>query len=112
MNDHRLNALLAKVAGVELFETAKGCIWNVVPPKDLPPGELFIYEEWTPLTDHNQMALVKAALREQGWGYQIDAGIKGFAVWIINDDEYYSGEHKDELAAFGNAVAKMTEQQP
>lgn len=55
---HHLNKILADVAGVKIIDHIDGNLW------------LFQADRiWSPTTDPVQMEQVKAALREQGWGY-------------------------------------------
>lgn len=114
MTDHDLNKLLAETAGVKVFETGQNfnCIWNMQPDPD--EGEYFFAacETWTPLTDHNQMALVKAGLREQDISHSSTWEDLSYYVvcldWVVGD-ESQEVFHKDtdELRAFAEAVAKM-----
>jgi len=121
-DDHKLNKLLADVAGVGVLERTivvvegipiPGIIGGslptklawVVPEEDCGSTR---FHEWTPLTDHNQMALVKTALREQWYGYDIE--------WWLDEQHFECGIYKedawaavgaDELYTFAAAVAKM-----
>jgi len=63
-SNHTLNTCLAEVAGVSIREgSLAGEIYWLVMVDGVEDGE------WTPLTDHNQMALVKAGLRWSGDSY-------------------------------------------
>jgi len=71
---------------------------------------------WTPLTDHNQMALVKAGLRDQkieylsewdDWDQLHEVRLYRFSK--PDDNQVYMAAHPDELRAFALAVAKMKE---
>jgi len=83
MTDHALEKLLADVAGVE----------NI---------------HWTPLTDHNDMALVKAAL-PGGYTISVQKGEWAYVkVELYDHPKVYVGRHeKDELRAFAEAVVQM-----
>ena len=72
MTDHQINKILAAVAGVD--------VWNHHDIRTSLDVWTDGYRLWTPLTDHNQMALVKAGLREQNVGHAIvdrGSGCKG-----------------------------------
>jgi len=127
MTDHELNKLLAEVAGVEVLE--RTIVDNQAPlPRTtelgLPTKIAWLlpeedqgstrFREWTPLTDHNQMALVKAGLREQRWGYMVTVIPTHVTVNLIKDgDSVWSptvifGMHPtDECRALADAVAQM-----
>ena len=111
MTDHDINKLLAEVAGVEV-ETHKDT------------GESWVVSEehgfthiWTPLTDHNQMALVEAGLLKRNIGYNIsvvasgkDKGVPWVHVEIFDHPITHHGFNDgDKLRAFGEAVVKMEE---
>ena len=122
MTDHELNKLLAEVAGVSLYKINHGDPWLVaedaVDPitNDWTLG-LVSGKPWTPLTDHNQMALVKAALKEQGYDYGSDYFHKyqDFHGYIYKEQGdtfdppilFIRGHGTDELRAFAMAVAQM-----
>jgi hypothetical protein len=98
--------VLAEVAGVEVCEYRE-TLW-IVPENDTA---------WTPLTDHNQMALVKAGLVGEGYGLRIvfyntshfyEATIRS---WPVDQtvSKFWTGIDKDELRAFAKAVVAMKE---
>ena len=104
MTDPELDKLLADVAGVVLQNGyAVGC-------GDIVFGE---FVEWKPMLNHNQMSLVKAGLREQGYGYDETWWMddKNFYVCIYDGEKgkHYKGEGADELRAWAMAVAQMKE---
>ena len=111
--DHELNKLLADVVGVEVVEEklSDGKIWAIY------NTEGSIDDVWVPLIDHNQMAQIKACLREKyGEILQIDSFVrwsrlKGcwhYTVTIhIGMGTFNAESLKDELRAFALAVYKM-----
>jgi len=104
------NKLLADVAGVETIRSPSGTL--MVPSTTGLGVEINgkYYTPWTPLTDHNQMALVKAALKEKGFSFTIKLWATSGEYTMELDDNaghIYCAGHKDELMAIGLAVAKM-----
>lgn len=105
---HDLNKCLADVAGVECEEVdSDDCplsLWVVEYDK------LRLKQQWTPTTDHNQMALVKAALREQGYRYEIEwewGRSHKVTIRDKNEDVINIYRNPDELMAFALAVWEM-----
>ena len=112
MTDHELNTLLGDVAGVETIRSPSGT--PMVPSTTGLGVEINgkYYTPWTPLTDHNQMALVKAALKEQGFSITLKLWAISGEYTVELDDHaghIYCAGHKDELMAIGLAVAKIKE---
>ena len=107
MTDHDLNKLLAEVAGVDVrwnnsfheqrwYEMTNDCIPRCT------------NRVWTPLTDANQMALVKAGLWANGLETQTTSDARGTYVWLIkNRVQEYFAEDPHELRAFALAVVAM-----
>lgn len=91
---HDLNRVLAEVCGIEIFKEKS--IFNITQWNTRERGI------WTPCTDHNQMALVKAKLREQKVMHNIS--------WARGDKMYCAevgweeAKHESELVAFAKAV--------
>ena len=108
--DRDLNALLARVAGIELAEFRPGEWYCVANPADIASGSA----RWSPLHDANQMELVKAKLRDGGWHYmlQYNGCEHVVAVYsIINDDHFWQQRNPSELRAFALAVAAWWNEQ-
>ena len=109
MTDDELNKLLADVAGVKVAWVEETANWHAHWQVE-HQGELC--EEWNPLEDHNQIAQVKAGLREQRLDYDITWDSRAHHCWISAVDDqrgldYYHATHRDELRAFAEAIAKM-----
>ena len=103
--DRDLNALLARVAGIELAEFRPGEWYCVANPADIASGSA----RWSPLHDANQMERVKKSLGLRS--YTITRS-RGKSHVQINNDHPQMGspnvwiaEHPDELRAFAQAVA-------
>jgi hypothetical protein len=108
MTDHQINKILAAVAGVD--------VWNHHDIRTSLDVWTDGYRLWTPLTDHNQMALVKAGLREQNVGHAIvDRGsFYHVTLWrlpSIEGDPLAVETGPDELRAFALAVWDMRQAQ-
>ena len=100
MTDHELNKLLADVAVVKIWECNQKNDWTTG------------YAIWTPLTDHNQMAQVKAALRalpDGPFNHTVHWGGSIYYVTIhqYNSQKTWESFHADELRAFAEAVVNM-----
>ena len=110
--DHELNAVLARVAGVEIFKTKS--IFGITQWETRERGV------WNPLHDANQMELVKATLREMGvdYGYEYKHKDEHVAHIYINRGHgydppilYRSSFGESELRAFALAVCAMEQAQ-
>jgi len=127
MTDCELNKVLAEVAGVVTWEDSAPR-FTAVPGRLLcQPGVGRHTGIWNPLTDHNQMALVKAGLRKQGWYYsqQYWHNTKFYEAWLSREVRGYpmpsnglglSSRHfcigqstVSELRAFAEAVRDIRE---
>ena len=107
--DHDLNALLARVVGVEIAEFRPEEWYCVANPADIASGSM----RWNPLHDANQMERVKATLREMGvdYGYEYKHKDEHVAHIYINRGHgydppilYRSSFGESELRAFALAV--------
>lgn len=112
MTDHELNKLLAEVAGVNVVGmTSENLpVWACISDQDDKR-----FNVWTPLHNHHQMALVKAGLREQGFGYHVSywSSDKTYRVEIFAHPQRFLGvTHHSELRAFAEAVAQMKGETP
>ena len=110
MTDHELNTLLGDVADVETIRSPSGT--PMVPSTTGLGVEINgkYYTPWTPLTDHNQMALVKAALKEKGFSFTIKLWATSGEYTVELDDHaghIYCAGHKDKLRTIGLAVSQM-----
>ncbi|MDP4933999.1 MAG: hypothetical protein NWR30_04755 [Salibacteraceae bacterium] len=111
MTDHQLNELLAKWAG---YTADKGTLFidgeymALIDPAH-------IHLRWTPLTDHNQMALVKAGLRKRGYWVMIVISTRIVTANIMNKDDVpksFSMHHENELRALALAIEQLGEPTP
>lgn len=119
LSDHEINKVLAEVAGVDIdwYEQTGGEWWIV---KIRHKGSNELGDRWEPLVNHNQFALVEAALREQGYDYVVDwcgwdgkheADIHYAAGPVTDCPPHYIARHKDKLRAMAEAVVQMKEGQ-
>lgn len=120
IDTHELNRVMAEVCGMEVFIGKDGdksvCDWGVLYFEEgatyIQHGNTISFdaEEWSPCTDHNQMALVKEKLRGMGYFYSIQwlkRKHHRVAIWkTVDDGEFlrYYQDHKSELIAFAQAV--------
>ena len=105
-SDHDINKLLADVAGVCIVWSEISNGWYLPSYADIDRPE------WTPLTNHDQMALVKAGLQ---CNYSISVektpGFESTKVLIFDHPHCHTGwvETFDELRAMGEAIYNMME---
>ena len=120
MTDREINKVLAEVTGVvtwaPMFTAVPGrllCQWE----DPVVGGHTGI---WNPLTDHNQMALVKAGLREKGYVFGSYWWGDEYAAFVGQPSRLHPLEYKwrreaknktQELRAFAEAVAQMKGEQ-
>ena len=102
--DHDLNALLARVVGVEIAEFRPEEWYCVANPADIASGSM----RWNPLHDANQMLLVRKNLGLCSWEM---SRIRGRVFVKISNDHPQMGSpnvweanNHDELRAFALAV--------
>lgn len=113
-NLHELNKVLAEFCGVEVEEVdTDDCPLSLWMACRYPSNRI---ERWTPCTDHNQMALVKAKLREKEYWHEIFWNVLN-KKYVANIWKYYINfsvvkEHPDELIAFALAVKEAVKNEP
>ena len=120
MTDHELNILLAEVAKLipEVVEHPRG--GNCTVYVDNVHEEVTAKDDWTPLIDHNQMALVRAGLREKGYVFGSYWWGDEYTAFVGQPSRLHPLEYKwrreaknktQELRAFALAVAQMKGEQ-
>lgn len=113
IDTHALNQLLAKVAGVEVYEVTFGEEWNHTGWGY--GNEEGMIEEWSPCSDANQLELVEEQLRKKDYGYEVtwfrDRQDHRAIVWKPEDSgtKHKQAWHENKLIAFALAVQAMEE---
>jgi len=117
MTDHELNKLLADVVGLRWGYCAETNEYGYfIQSGDhisiIQSGDYI--SNWSPLTDHNQMAVVEAAMQAQGFDYSLAlmSGEFSACIWKRHSSggptgQTYKGYHSSKLRAFAVAVAAM-----
>ena len=100
--DHELNAVLARVAGVQ------------VRPADYAPDRTWViasngFGRWDPLHDANQMEMAEAWLRENEWEYITGWSRQGSNHWaeLRNTKKAFWSCDPDKKRAFALAIWQM-----
>ena len=100
--DHELELVLARAAGVEIAEFRPEEWYCVANPADIASGSM----RWNPLHDANQMEMVEAWLRENGWEYISGWSRQGSSHWaeLRNSKKAFWSSDINKKRAFALAV--------
>ena len=117
IDTHHLNHVLAEVCGLKT-KMIFGTLHYVSKTWERDNMKAGRWDIWNPCKNHNQMAEVKAALREQGHKWEIHWSGEAYGVWIGTKTDYMGPvdgaltQHAEsELLAFALAVEKMREKE-
>ena len=103
---HELNKLAGAFCGKEMEE--RNSRWFTI--MTFPEGN--VLSEWSPCTDHNQAAEVKATLLEKGCDMLIAVKKNYVMVMIFAPSEgMWEGQHESELIALLLAVEALMKEQ-